>query len=102
MLRSGEAAIEREVNDPDDVVPLGQALLSLPRELGPHPEDGEQILAGVGRFGPYVRHGSKYKTIPADESVLDIGMNRAELVKSVMPSLRCLRSTFETVCSWQP
>src|SRR5215207_8576064 len=63
---------------PDDVtLEKALALLSLPRELGPHPEDGEQILAGVGRFGPYVKHGSKYKTIPADESVLEIGMNRA-------------------------
>ena len=53
------------------------AILALPRELGPHPEDGEPVLAGVGRFGPYVRHGSKYKSIPADESVLEIGMNRA-------------------------
>src|SRR5262249_7499407 len=50
---------------------------SLPRELGPHPDDSQPIVAGVGRFGPYVKHGSKYKTIPADESVLDIGMNRA-------------------------
>jgi DNA topoisomerase-1 len=63
---------------PDDVtLEKALALLALPRELGPHPEDGEQILAGVGRFGPYVKHASKYKTIPADESVLDIGMNRA-------------------------
>ncbi len=63
---------------PDEVtLEKALALLALPRELGPHPEDGEQILAGVGRFGPYVRHASKYKTIPADESVLDIGMNRA-------------------------
>ena len=54
-----------------------KAILSLPRELGPHPEDKEMVLAGVGRFGPYVRHGSKYKSIPADESVLEIGMNRA-------------------------
>jgi DNA topoisomerase-1 len=54
-----------------------KAILALPRELGPHPEDKEPVLAGVGRFGPYVRHGSKYKSIPADESVLDIGMNRA-------------------------
>src|SRR4051794_29188260 len=53
------------------------AILALPRELGPHPEDGESVLAGVGRFGPYVRHGAKYKSIPADESVLEIGMNRA-------------------------
>jgi DNA topoisomerase-1 len=52
-------------------------LLALPRELGPHPEDKEPVLAGVGRFGPYVKHGTKYKSIPADESVLEIGMNRA-------------------------
>jgi DNA topoisomerase-1 len=53
------------------------AILALPRELGPHPEDGEPVLAGVGKFGPYVRHATKYKSIPADESVLEIGMNRA-------------------------
>jgi DNA topoisomerase I len=63
---------------PDDVtLEKALALLSLPRELGPHPDDAQPIVAGVGRFGPYVKHGSKYKTIPADESVLDIGMNRA-------------------------
>ena len=39
--------------------------------------DGQPVIAGVGRFGPYVKHGSKYKTIPADESVLEVGMNRA-------------------------
>jgi DNA topoisomerase-1 len=49
----------------------------LPRELGLHPEDQQPVLAGVGRFGPYVKHGPKYKSIPADESVLEIGMNRA-------------------------
>ncbi len=53
------------------------ALLSLPREVGLHPDDQQPVLAGVGRFGPYVKHGPKYKTVPADESVLDIGMNRA-------------------------
>ena len=40
------------------------AMLSLPRELGPHPEDGEPILAGVGRFGPYVKHGSQVQVDP--------------------------------------
>jgi DNA topoisomerase-1 len=53
------------------------AILSLPREIGLHPDDQQPVLAGTGRFGPYVRHGSKYKTVPADESVLEIGMNRA-------------------------
>ncbi|MCW5749163.1 MAG: topoisomerase DNA-binding C4 zinc finger domain-containing protein, partial [Alphaproteobacteria bacterium] len=53
------------------------AILALPRELGPHPDDGQPIVAGIGRFGPYVRHGSQYRSIPADEDVLSIGMNRA-------------------------
>ena len=67
----------RDMTPADLTLEKALALLSLPRELGPHPEDGETILAGVGRFGPYVKHGSKYKSVPSDESVLDIGMNRA-------------------------
>ena len=67
----------RDMTPNDVTLEKALALLSLPRELGPHPEDGETIMAGVGRFGPYVKHGPKYKSIPADESVLEIGMNRA-------------------------
>ncbi len=39
------------------------ALLSLPREVGRHPEDGESIRAGIGRFGPYVQHGKTYANL---------------------------------------
>ncbi|HUK61650.1 MAG TPA: type I DNA topoisomerase [Stellaceae bacterium] len=52
-------------------------LLALPREVGPHPEDGEPIVAGIGRFGPYVRHGKIYKSLTAGDDVLTIGLNRA-------------------------
>jgi DNA topoisomerase I len=52
-------------------------LLALPRALGRHPESGETILAGIGRFGPYIKHGSTFKSLPADEDVLTIGLNRA-------------------------
>ncbi len=74
-----QTAVAAEGHDSRRGVTLEKALLllSLPRELGPHPEDQEMVLAGVGRFGPYVKHGPKYKSIPADESVLEIGMNRA-------------------------
>ena len=39
------------------------AALALPREVGKHPEDGETIIAGIGRFGPYVKHGKTYANL---------------------------------------
>jgi DNA topoisomerase I len=52
-------------------------LLALPRTIGKHPEDQEDIIAGVGRFGPYVKHGKTYANIGNDEDILSIGLNRA-------------------------
>jgi DNA topoisomerase I len=52
-------------------------LLSLPREVGLHPEDKEPIIAGIGRYGPYVRHGKLYKSLGPGDDVLTIGLNRA-------------------------
>ena len=53
------------------------ALLSLPRDVGRHPEDGESIRAGVGRFGPYVQHGKTYASLEEGDDVFHIGLNRA-------------------------
>ena len=53
------------------------ALLSLPREIAKHPETKEPILAGIGRFGPYVQHGKTYANIGKDEDILALGGNRA-------------------------
>jgi DNA topoisomerase-1 len=52
-------------------------LLSLPREIGAHPEDGELVEAGIGRYGPYVKHGRIYANLPEVDEVFTIGMNRA-------------------------
>jgi len=58
-------------------------LLNLPREVGPHPEDGEMIEAGIGRYGPFVKHGRTYANLKEVDDVFTIGMNRAveELAK---------------------
>jgi DNA topoisomerase I len=53
------------------------ALLSLPREVGRHPESGDPIVAGIGRFGPYVQHGKTYANLEPGDEVLNIGLNRA-------------------------
>ena len=52
-------------------------LLSLPRDIGRHPETGEPIVAGIGRFGAYLKHGSSFASLGADDDVLTIGLNRA-------------------------
>jgi DNA topoisomerase I len=63
---------------PDDVdLDRALGLLSLPREIGKHPEDGEPIIAGVGRFGPYVQHGKIYSNLTTGDDVLTVGLNRA-------------------------
>ncbi len=64
--------------NPNEVsLEIALKLLTLPREIGGHPETGEIIYAGIGRFGPYLKLGSTFKSIPKDDDVLTIGMNRA-------------------------
>ena len=52
-------------------------LLRLPRDVGPHPETGEMIQAGLGRFGPYLKYDGGFTSLPADDDLLSIGLNRA-------------------------
>jgi DNA topoisomerase-1 len=66
-------------NDTPQTLTLERAveLLSLPREVGPHPEDGEMIYANFGRFGPYVQHHKTYANLKDPADVFNIGLNRA-------------------------
>lgn len=53
------------------------ALLSLPRDVGKHPETGKMISAGIGRYGPFVLHDGAYANLESVEDVFTIGLNRA-------------------------
>jgi DNA topoisomerase I len=73
----------KRVSVPKNIVPdavdmgIALQLLALPRDLGPHPDSGKKVTAAIGRFGPYVSHDGHFKSIPKDESVFDIGLERA-------------------------
>ena len=56
------------------------ALLSLPRDIGKHPETGRMISAGIGRYGPFVLHDGSYANLESVEDVFSIGLNRAVTV----------------------
>jgi DNA topoisomerase-1 len=65
------------------------ALLSLPRPIGRDPETGEEITAGIGRFGPYIRLGTTYQSLEPGDDVLALGMNRAmELLAKARAKVR--------------
>ncbi len=88
-LQLGEASKEKDAPkpkragipkgvSPDDIdLEKALGLLALPRDVGISPEDGEMIIAGIGRFGPYVKHGKTYANLEDGDEVMTIGLNRA-------------------------
>lgn len=66
-------------------------LLALPREVGKHPETGEMIEAGIGRFGPFLKHQGKFTSLPKDDSVMHVGINRAVEILAVAAEKRAAK-----------
>jgi DNA topoisomerase-1 len=86
-LQLGEAAEEgkkpKRVSLPKNLAPtavtmdIALRLLSLPRDLGLHPETGKKVVVNIGRFGPYIQHDGGFRSIPRADNVFDIGLDRA-------------------------
>jgi DNA topoisomerase-1 len=88
MLKSGRfgpyvergekrASIPKDVPLEDVTTEVAERLLSLPREIGAHPETGKPITASIGRYGPYLAHDGKYAKLGSTAEVFETGMNAA-------------------------
>ncbi len=70
-------ALPRGMKPADVDLDTALRLLALPRDIGRHPDTGEPITAGIGRFGAYLKHGTQFASVADDDDVLTIGLNRA-------------------------
>ena len=70
-------SIPRLVSAKDINLEKALAFLSLPRLIGQHPESGQDISAGIGRYGPYLKYDINFISLPADETVINLGLNHA-------------------------
>ncbi|HEX6073165.1 MAG TPA: type I DNA topoisomerase, partial [Sphingomicrobium sp.] len=71
------ASIPKDVPLEDVTAEFAERLLSLPREIGAHPETGQTITASIGRYGPYLAHDGKYAKLKSTAEVFETGMNAA-------------------------
>ncbi len=97
-VEEGAKKKPRRMSWPKEVTPdqadLAAALqlLELPKEIGNHPESGKKVIVNIGRFGPYIGHDGKFKSIPKTESVFTITLDRAvELLAEARTSNTVLR-----------
>jgi DNA topoisomerase I len=85
------ASLGREHTEDTITLDAALRLLSLPRELGKG-EDGEPIVVNLGRFGPYVKHGSEFRSLEDSDDVYTIAFDRArELLAQPKKSIRRAR-----------
>ena len=89
--RPRRTSLPRGMDGENLTLEQGLSLLSLPREVGLHPETKDKIEVGIGRFGPYVKMGAVFGSLDKDDDVLALGLNRAvDLLAKKLASVRSL------------
>ena len=91
------ASLPRGIAEGDVDLGLALRLLSLPRVLGAHPADGQEVVASAGRFGPYVKHGDEFRSLDPDDDVYIVSLERALALLAAPKQARRRQSATRTV-----
>ena len=79
-------SLPRGVKAADLTPEIAERLIQLPRSLGLHPETGDEIATGIGRYGPFLRHGKEFRNLESWERACDITLEEAlEILKQPKP-----------------
>jgi DNA topoisomerase I len=79
------ASIPRDIGVENASFEIALKLLALPRVLGTHPDDAADIIANIGRYGPYLQHNKKYAKLGSSEEAFTVGMNMAVALLAAPP-----------------
>ena len=71
------ASLPKDWKIEDVGLPEALRLLSLPRTVGKDPETGEEVVAGLGRYGPFVRRGRTFASLANAAEMFTVGLEEA-------------------------
>ena len=93
-LKPKRVSVPKNLKIEDIDLRLAKKLLSLPREIGSHPETGLKIIGSIGPFGPYLLHNGKYSSVKEDD-ILEVGLNRAVDIIIEVQNKKSSRANFK-------
>lgn len=79
-LKPGTASLFASMEPSTVTLEEALKLLSLPREVGVDPSDGEVITAQNGRYGPYLKKGKDSRSLAKEEQIFSITLDEARRI----------------------
>jgi len=97
-LQSGKKmkSIPPGINESNITESIAEDVINMPYEIGKHPETNEPIIKDIGRYGPYIKCGSKNRKVSEPDNILNLSLDRAaELINQDVSATAVLKELGE-------